>query len=333
MERKKIKIKFLGFWKSFREENNFIIRTLEKKFEVELSEDPEYVFYSVFNDDFIKYDCVRIFITGENIAPDFQMCDYAVGFERIDFEDRYLRCPFYFFVEEYQEDVQAALKKHEVSQKSLAEKKEFCSFVYSNRGADAMREKIFYALNGYKKVNAGGSVLNSYQGRRVENKRSFEQEHKFSIACENSRHNGYITEKILQSFAANTVPIYWGAADVGKDFNEKAFINVGSFSTLDELVSYIKEVDQDDELYLKYLAEPAFNAETVPEKYIEELEQFLLHIMEQPHDEAYRRNRQLIGKDYERRYWVYKRAYGFLCRLKKILGKRLTEYIEGYKYE
>ena len=83
---KTIKIKFTGFWKNFNANDNFILDILKKNYEVVLSETPEYLFYSVFNDDYIKYDCVRIFVTGENICPDFQMCDYAIGFERMEFE-------------------------------------------------------------------------------------------------------------------------------------------------------------------------------------------------------------------------------------------------------
>ena len=330
---KTIKIKFTGFWKNFNENDNFILDILKKNYEVVLSETPEYLFYSVFNDDYIKYDCVRIFVTGENICPDFQMCDYAIGFERMEFEDRYLRCPFYFVMKEYREDLDAALKKHLNAEMTLAGKTEFCSFVYSNADADEMRTEIFRAVNQYKNINAGGKVFNTYQGKRVDSKREFERKHKFSIACENSRHNGYITEKIMQAFAAGTIPIYWGAADITRDYNERAFINVTDFPSLEELVAYIKRVDEDDELYLKYLSESAFSEKIQPEKMQEKLEQFITHIMEQPVEVAYRRNRVFWGKSYQRRYWVYKRAHGFLMKLQKITGRKVIEKIEGGMYE
>lgn len=62
-----------------------------------MSENPDYVFYSVFSNEYLLYpNAVRVFFTGENIAPDFQMCDYAIGFERLLFGDRYIRFPFYY---------------------------------------------------------------------------------------------------------------------------------------------------------------------------------------------------------------------------------------------
>lgn len=331
--KKKIKVKFVGFWKDFDEKDNFIIDILNSHFHVILSEDPEYLFYSVFNDDFIKYDCVRIFITGENVCPDFQMCDYAVGFEHMDFGDRYLRCPFYFFMEEYREDLYAAHQKHLTALDWLSKKTEFCSFVYSNSDADEMRIKIYEALCTYKKVNAGGKVANSYNGRLVDSKRMFELKHKFSIACENCSHSGYVTEKILQSFAAMTVPIYWGAPDVEKDFNKDAFINVGNFSSLEELVDYVRKVDEDETLFRKYLSEPAFSENISLEEMQSKLKSFLYYICNQNSKEAFRRSRILWGRMYQRRYWVYKRAYGFILKLKKVFGQKFVDWIEGTRYD
>lgn len=331
--KKDIKVKFTGFWKEFREEDNFILKILSSDFNVILSEDPDYLFYSVFNDDFIKYDCVRIFITGENICPDFQMCDYAIGFEHMEFEDRYLRCPFYYFVETYQEDLKAAQIKHLIYLEKMPEKTEFCSFVYSNSDSDEMRTRIYEALNRYKGVNGGGRIFNSYEGERVASKREFELKHKFSIACENSSHNGYTTEKILQSFAAVTVPIYWGNPKVGTDFNKAAFIDVNDFSDLEELVSYIKKVDSDQELYQKYLREPAFLENMDINEVQNQVKKFLCYICSQNPEKAFRRSREFWGRTYQRRYWVYKRAYGVVKKLKKIMGRRFAEKIEGHLYE
>ena len=59
------------------------------------SEDPDYIIYSGFGNDHLKYDCIRIFFTGECITPDFNECDYAIGFDRLTFGDRYARIPLY----------------------------------------------------------------------------------------------------------------------------------------------------------------------------------------------------------------------------------------------
>ena len=46
MEKKVIKIKFLDFSRSFDEKNCLFVRLLRKHFEVQFSDDADYVFYS-----------------------------------------------------------------------------------------------------------------------------------------------------------------------------------------------------------------------------------------------------------------------------------------------
>ena len=109
METKTFKIKYLGFYSSFDEKNNFISDSIKRFGNIELSENPDYVFYSVFSNEYLLYpNAVRVFFTGENIAPDFQMCDYAIGFERLLFGDRYIRFPFYYGMYEYAKDLKLA---------------------------------------------------------------------------------------------------------------------------------------------------------------------------------------------------------------------------------
>ena len=93
---KKVKINFIGFWSSFDKENNMLINILKDKYDVEISEDPDYLFVSQLDSMFsyMKYDCIRILYTGEEITPDFNCFDYAIGFDFMDFGDRYLRYPF-----------------------------------------------------------------------------------------------------------------------------------------------------------------------------------------------------------------------------------------------
>jgi hypothetical protein len=80
--------------------------------------------------------------------------------------------------------------------------------------------------------------------------------YKFSIVFENASHPGYTTEKILNAFLANTVPIYWGNPLVSQDFNPKAMINCHDFESFEWVVEAIRELDQDDARYLQMLSEP-----------------------------------------------------------------------------
>ena len=45
----------------------------------------------------VSDDCVVFFVTGEDECPNFNLCDYALGFEHLEYGDRYLRFPLYYF--------------------------------------------------------------------------------------------------------------------------------------------------------------------------------------------------------------------------------------------
>ncbi len=134
-------------------------------------------------------------------------------------------------------------------------KHHFCNFTYSK--PIPSRVEFFQELNKYKFVHSTGSVLNNV-GYRMRSKSRELMAYKFTIAFENSIRPGYVTEKIMEPLAAGSVPIYMGDESVVRDFNPKAFIYANKFSNFSELVEYIKEVDNNDDLYLSYLREPIF---------------------------------------------------------------------------
>ena len=93
-----VSIDFCGFWNSFRKENNLFYTMLSKPFNVEISNNPDFVICSNRGKPFeyMRYDCPRIMFMGENLSPDFTVFDYVIGFDYLDFGDRYFRLPFAF---------------------------------------------------------------------------------------------------------------------------------------------------------------------------------------------------------------------------------------------
>jgi len=69
--------------------------------------------------------------------------------------------------------------------------------------------------------------------------------YKFSVCYENlAGENGYISEKIFDCFYAQTVPIYWGAENVGDYIDANAFIDRRRFKNNSELLDYINNIDE-----------------------------------------------------------------------------------------
>lgn len=293
---KTIKIKICDF--DPKEEvsfGKFFLSRLEKFYQVELSDDPDYVFFYERSGDYLKYpNAIRIFYTGENVSPDFNVTDYSIGFDRLDFDDRHFRLPLYIVATLYdKKDIEAAgdltfEKITPMTKEELRAKTGFCSFVYSNYLADPRRKELFDLLSNYKKINAGGKYLNNVGGPVV-HKLLFEREHKFSIAFENSSRAGYLTEKLPAALAARTIPIYFGDPTVGRDFNAKRFINVHEFPSFEAVVERVKEIDQNDDLYLEIVNRPILADDFHYTEILTALDKFLCNIFDQPLPKAKRR--------------------------------------------
>jgi hypothetical protein len=283
---KNINIKFVDFYEGFNYKDFYLYTALCKKYNVKISDNPDYIIFSDHGHEYLKYDCIRIYYTPENMRPNFNQCDYAIGFDYITFEDRYLRYPIYLAFNYYINTLKLAMKKHNLNNDNLIKRK-FCNMVVSN-GLNSNRLDFYKKLCKYKMTDSGGKLLNNVGGP-VKSKLEFQKKYKFCLAFENSSSNGYTTEKIIDSFAARCIPIYWGDPLIDKIFNNKSFINAKNFENTDKLIDYIKKIDNDDNLYLKYLKEPIIKNS----KYIEEeqkmLNKFLENIFEQNYNQAKRR--------------------------------------------
>ena len=160
-----------------------IIDKLSDRFQIEFTDiNPDFVISDCFNSDFLRYNCVRILLMGENITPDFNLFDYAVAFDHLEYGDRYLRVPLYAFQNEFSD----AMDKHLRKEEDFLRREKFCNFIFSDSAlADRMRVDIFNELEKYKRIDSGGALLNNI-GYRVKNKMDFMKDYKFSIAFENS---------------------------------------------------------------------------------------------------------------------------------------------------
>ena len=158
---KKIKIWFCDFWPCFDKENNFIIETLKKNYIVEINKKtPEYVFYSNFGYDALKYNCVRIFYSGENVFANFNICDYAITCQNLELEDRHISLPIFLIKKGHFINIRERERKI-ITKDELMNKNRFCNFIYDNKKGDPFRKNFFQELNKYKKVDSAGKFLNN----------------------------------------------------------------------------------------------------------------------------------------------------------------------------
>ena len=296
-----MKIAYADFWPDFCPDTlplTQIIRSIIDIQEVKEIKTADFLVYSCMGEShwMIPDKAVKIFYTGENLCPDFNACDYAIGFDWLDFGDRYLRFPLYYFYKDICNQMEG---KHLVPiEKILKGRDAFCSVTISNSNRNPIFKDLYYELSSYKKVDSGGKWENNVGGP-VKDKYSFDCSHKFSIVCENSSTPGYTTEKLVQAFAANCIPIYWGDPEIGRVFNKKAFINVQDYGSIGEVLEKVKAIDSNNELYYEMLREPALiDDEYSKEKQLSRLKDFLTPIFTLPIDKVRRRNRLYWGEKY-----------------------------------
>ena len=92
--------------------------------------------------------------------------------------------------------------------------------------------RLLWAQKLQEKVDFYGRGFNE-----IENKEEGLVDYMFSVAIENASYETYFTEKVQDCFATGTIPIYYGAPDIGKFFNPKGIITLDDDFNVDLLTS------------------------------------------------------------------------------------------------
>jgi hypothetical protein len=164
------------------------------------------------------------------------------------------------------------LAMHDIDYAELLDKRAslrpdaFCVFAYSNCDErwDGVRDRRrFYERlverSGNRVTNLGNcyspGAITERTGSAAANGYAF-RGFKFTIAFENKRCRGYVSEKLVNAMLAGTVPIYYGAQDVVEHFNPLSFVNVADFPSFDACIDHVLRLDADDAAYDRVRSQP-----------------------------------------------------------------------------
>ena len=296
-EKRKIYVKYMDFWPAFKLERFDVHRILLERYEVIQSDNPDYVIFGEFGGENYgienRINCIKLFLSIENRDPNFDNTDYAIGIHYIDMGDRYFRKP----TETHQlSAIQTVYNVTQVKNIDIPSKK-FCAWVVSN-GGGSERNKFFDKLSQYKVVDSGGSFRNNVGGP-VGDKLEFLSHYKFSICFENSKTQGYISEKLVDAFEAGTIPIYFGDDTILELLNNKSYIHVKSEDEFDEKIELIKQIDNNDTLYQEMIREKIVIDDTRYAKELQKYKDFIYHVIEQDKEKAkrFKRTNENFKKD------------------------------------
>ncbi|MHC4513500.1 MAG: glycosyltransferase family 10 domain-containing protein [Planctomycetota bacterium] len=85
----------------------------------------------------------------------------------------------------------------------------------------------------------------AYRGR-LETKTETLASYKFALCFENTVLRGWLTEKIFECFEVGTVPVYWGATDIGQLIPRGCFIDMRDFTGYGDLRKYLLSLKNED---------------------------------------------------------------------------------------
>ena len=187
--------------------------------------------------------------------------DLALGFDHEGLVDnpKYMRFPLwilYFFKANDSKD-EIARKVREFNDRRFSKSK-FCALI-ARHDANGLRTEIFESLSGIGRVDAGGRVLHnddSLEREFGDDKDAYLRQYEFNICPENTRGDGYVTEKLFQAFSAGCVPIYSGC---GLDpepevVNKNAVIFWEQGADNSESLALIRGLHENPEAYEKFLS-------------------------------------------------------------------------------
>ena len=117
------------------------------------------------------------------------------------------------------------------------------------KGWDEFKIKT-YPLTYFNRFSLFGKLIHNtlqkklhvYKGV-IHSKNEILSNYKFSYTYENIEEiNGYITEKIFDSFFSLTIPIYRGAKNINEYIPDEIYINSNNFDSVEDINNYIKSI-------------------------------------------------------------------------------------------
>lgn len=259
---------FSDFWTGFDPYDNYILDLLREcePFDVDCNS-PDLLIFSNFGDHHLWKNCHKICWSSEPyIKPP---CYWNRAFSAFHFpKANYLPI---WAINYY---LRKTAEFRPIDATNLNSKTEFCNFVYSNPKCET-RNHFFQLLHSFKHVHSGGELFRNCDGPGEKgldanpgfSKRQWQAKFRFTIAFENSSVPGYVSEKLMDAFSANTIPIYWGDPLVSKYFNSKAFINVHAYDSLKDVVREVSAIEQSEERVQEMLMEHPVNESSASPKF------------------------------------------------------------------
>ena len=223
---------------------------------------------------------VNIWYTGENQRPPYGEWDAFLSFDNKFPSEKNFYLPLWLltstdfvFPIEYsywgkrKPTIEELTKPRE---KVMPKKKFACAFFGKN-----YRLRL-HALDALRKIGEV-DVFGEGARRPVENPYLIASKYKFTLCFENDLYPGYVTEKPIEAYLAQTIPIYYGI-DSEKYLNPSAILNLHDFESERKWLQTVHELHSDREQYNEVFTEPLLLKRPLLEELLISLRRTLLNV-------------------------------------------------------
>ena len=258
-------IRYRNFWPNFNTQDNFISRTLKHvRSDVELEvwsvfeSIPKRFFLALARKTRIKLrkpcwshskKARKVWYSGENVRPPAsEEYDAFISFDQDPMGGKNFYFPLFYIdlLIGYPEAVQRRGIEH-VDPSTLTasraspsiKSKGVCAFI-SN--PEPIRLQASAELRRWIDVD----VFGPYSEKLVDNKYRVAKDYKYMLCFENDLFPGYVTEKLLDAYVCETVPLYWGHLGFEAHINRSSFVNAAGFESLEKFAKYVGNISDDE---------------------------------------------------------------------------------------
>ena len=257
--------------------NNYFYNFIKRYYipDLEISYNPDIEFFAPNGKRYFLEKSkakIKIFYTGECVSKNaiskiwseysdncVNDVDLSLGFDRLDEikYKNYVRFPIwinYNFGWILEENFTKDKIKETVDciNGAKSKKNKFASLVASH-DAPKIRTEIFNKISKIGKVACAGKLLHNDDTLKKDfgnNKIEYLRDFKFNICPENTISDGYITEKLFDSFRAGCIPIYCGDENIEMDLvNKNALLFYRKGEDNSALLKEIEKLNRDDKLF------------------------------------------------------------------------------------
>lgn len=163
-----------------------------------------------------------LWYTGENLRHPSGVFSGTLSFDKTDLNDNNYYLPYWMVALDWSEDPTSG----ELSISNLGLMKSR-NPDYRDRTACSFSSTLEPSRVNLQRAVARSMKVDSYgraHGRWVENKHEVAQKYGFQICSENDLYPGYVTEKLIDAWNSQTIPI-WTGLDAEKYFNSEAILD------------------------------------------------------------------------------------------------------------